>query len=317
MTRADDFVAVLARLNMAVVHGRKAPYKPLLLLTVLWQFDRDGQVDEYLVLDGSLVDAVQQVARVVLRTRDGPALRRTTVAQPYRHLANDFKGTGLWDLVAAPGQSGLLDAARNCPHRLKDLMHLTQAVRIDPTFLAEVAASAFLRRSLMRTILTTHADVFDTDAVARWEDFLQTAPRNPAPLPVVRLSERVVEASFVQGWAATPWAADGVKLDHSLKPFQQHRTGDGGRIDLLGFQPVRREWWVIELKVGRAVDTVVGQTLRYVGWLDTLPVARSDRVVGAVVAQEVDDRLKHAVRAAGRLSLWRYDDELQVSRVLL
>lgn len=317
MSRADDLAAVLPRLNMASEHGRKKPYKPLLLLTVLWQFDRNGQVDEYLVLDDGLVEAVRDVAKVVLRHWQGPPLRRATIAQPYRHLANDFKGTGLWELVAAPGRSGLLDAARNGPHRLKDLMHLIQAVRIDPAFLAEIAASQFLRRSLMRAILTTHADVFDTDALARWEDFLHTGPLNPAPLPVVRLSERVVEASLVHDWAATPWATDGVRLDHALKPFQQHRTGDGGRIDLLGFQPARREWWVIELKVGRTVDAVVGQTLRYVGWLDQLPAARADQVVGAVVAQEVDDRLRHAVRAAGRLSLWRYDDALQVSRVAL
>jgi hypothetical protein len=315
MSKIDSFLQILPDLHLNQVNGRRKPYKPLLLLTVLWRFHRDGHASEYLVLDDELVEDFRAVAGVVLGKWDGPALVRSVVAQPYRHLSNDFMGTGLWDLVAAPGSECHLAAAQAGPHRLKDLMSMIEAVHVDAGFLAELAESRELPVRLMDEILRTHADVFAIDAWQRWSRFLQVAPVATTPMVLSKFTEAAVESALVHDWCNTPWAMAGVTLQHALPPARQHRTSDGGRIDVLGHQPSRLCWWIIELKRGRPNDAVVGQVLRYVGWLARHPAATSHEVVGALLAQQYDTRLVAAIRATSNLSLWTYDDDLKVSRV--
>lgn len=86
-------------------------------------------------------------------------------------------------------------------------------------------------------------------------------------------------------------------------------------IDLLGYRPERREWWVIELEHGRPADEVVGQVSRYLGWVAEECSRRGEAASGAIVAREADEKLRDAVRANPRLTLWTWDDELTVSRV--
>ena len=312
MHQLETFAKIITRLTLASVNGQRKPYKPLLLLAVLCEFEKTGSVTEYLVLDDALVARVREVANVVIPQWSGPNLTRSIVAQPYRHLANDFKGTGLWELCATPGQDAYFQAARNGPHRLKGLMGSVAAVRLDPALLAELAASTWVRQKLRGDILAHYADVFAPDAARRLEKYLGTGPM---ALAQTKFSEGAVESALAAGWRDTPWAHAGVMLEHQLPPFRQHITSDGGRIDLLGYQAAQSAWWVFELKLGRPNDNVIGQTARYMGWLGALPVARNHRVYGAVVAQAVDERLINGVRGVQNLSLWTYDDALNVSQV--
>jgi RecB family endonuclease NucS len=86
-------------------------------------------------------------------------------------------------------------------------------------------------------------------------------------------------------------------------------------IDLLGYEPSRRRWWVFELKRGRPADRVVGQVSRYLGWMAEERAGHGESAVGAIIAGESDARLRYAVRANEKLSLWEYDAELRVRAV--
>lgn len=119
--------------------------------------------------------------------------------------------------------------------------------------------------------------------------------RLPAAAPVARaaegsaFTEKALEEHLEAHWQDTPFARDGVELS--------------------------RRWWVFELKRGRSPDVVVGQVSRYIGWLHEERSGRGESAVGAIIVRKADPKLRHAVKANERLSLWEFDDQLDVRRV--
>jgi hypothetical protein len=82
-------------------------------------------------------------------------------------------------------------------------------------------------------------------------------------------------------------------------------TGIVGRLDLLA-RDEQGQLVVIELKVGKADDRVVGQILRYMGWVKR-ELARGAPVRGIIVASEFNDRIRYAVEAIPGIELKRYE----------
>jgi len=68
-------------------------------------------------------------------------------------------------------------------------------------------------------------------------------------------------------------------------------TGEVGRIDLL-CKDKRNAHVVVELKKGRKSDEVVGQTLRYLGWVKK---KFGSKVRGIIIVNEPDERLEYAL----------------------
>ncbi|MGA1998521.1 MAG: endonuclease NucS domain-containing protein [Terriglobales bacterium] len=77
---------------------------------------------------------------------------------------------------------------------------------------------------------------------------------------------------------------------------RQYQTSIGP-IDLLAIDGSRKEFVVIELKKGKTGDPVVGQVLRYMGWVNEnlLPKHPGYRVRGIVVVREEDEKLRFAL----------------------
>lgn len=65
-----------------------------------------------------------------------------------------------------------------------------------------------------------------------------------------------------------------------------------GRIDLLGMDAQGR-YVVIELKKDKLEDKVMGQTLRYMGWVKA-NLSKTLDVRGIIIGQEVSEKLKYA-----------------------
>ena len=76
---------------------------------------------------------------------------------------------------------------------------------------------------------------------------------------------------------------------------RQFRT-DTGPIDILGQHKVSSDFLVIELKRDRASDAVVGQTLRYMGWIKEHLCDPTQDVTGCIIAQQKDEKLDYALR---------------------
>jgi len=69
-----------------------------------------------------------------------------------------------------------------------------------------------------------------------------------------------------------------------------------GRIDILAQSANLNSYLVIELKRGRGSDEVVGQILRYMGWVKDNLCKKEDNVEGLIICKDVDERLTYALR---------------------
>lgn len=98
-------------------------------------------------------------------------------------------------------------------------------------------------------------------------------------------------------------------MDDSGVPGVEYRT-DVGFIDILA-KGTDGAFYVIELKLARGSDPVVGQILRYMGWIRA-NLSQGHPVYGVIIASGASDKLKYAVsEVAEKLFLMEY--ELSVS----
>lgn len=75
---------------------------------------------------------------------------------------------------------------------------------------------------------------------------------------------------------------------------QQYAT-DIGPIDILAVEQGSRSFVVIELKKGRPSDQVVGQILRYMGWVKKNLCSNGQGVKGLVICRDPDSKLSYAL----------------------
>lgn len=143
---------------------------------------------------------------------------------------------------------------------------------------------------------------------------------SPATTPegLVRFGvEKHLEDFLVYNWEKTSLGLryDLLEEDGDITG-QQYRTSVGP-IDLLVREKETGDWVVIELKKERGSDAVVGQTLRYIGWVQENLAADGERVTGIVIAGEVDDRLRYALKAADNVGLLTYNLQFGLQEVAL
>ena len=92
-----------------------------------------------------------------------------------------------------------------------------------------------------------------------------------------------------------------------------------GNIDLLAIDRNKKEFVIIELKKGRSSDVVVGQILRYMGWVkENLAVNEYDQynVRGIIISKEKDDRLEYALKMLQNVSVFLYSVSFELKKVI-
>jgi hypothetical protein len=85
-----------------------------------------------------------------------------------------------------------------------------------------------------------------------------------------------------------------------------------GRIDLLAKHKREPRWLVIELKREKSSDAVVGQVLRYIGWVQKHLIEDDEMVEGLVVATEGDPQLHYALEVVPSVSFKSYEVEFRL-----
>jgi restriction system protein len=119
--------------------------------------------------------------------------------------------------------------------------------------------------------------------------------------------EQHLEAFLVANWEQTEFAKTfSIFEEDGEKVGQQYET-DAGPIDILAISKDKKRLLVVELKRGRASDVVVGQILRYMGYVKG-EIAEADQTVeGAIVALEDDRKLRWALAVIPSVSFYRYE----------
>ena len=118
--------------------------------------------------------------------------------------------------------------------------------------------------------------------------------------------ERHLEDFLVQNWAKTEFGKDFAVFEEDGEKVGRQYPTDTGPIDILAVRKDKKELLVVELKRGRASDVVVGQVLRYMGFvLDELAV-EGQTVRGVIIALEEDPKLKRALAVMPTVTFYRY-----------
>lgn len=117
--------------------------------------------------------------------------------------------------------------------------------------------------------------------------------------------EEHLEAFLVKNWPHTELGRDFDLYEEDGEIAQQYQT-DTGPLDLLAISKDRKALLVIELKKGRASDAVVGQTLRYMSYVQDVLAEDGQTVRGAIIAHEDDARIRRALTMTPNIVFYRY-----------
>lgn len=131
--------------------------------------------------------------------------------------------------------------------------------------------------------------------------------------PAAFALEKHLEDFLVENWTQTELGREyDIYQDNGELVGQQYET-DTGPIDVLAISKDKKRLLVVELKKGRASDAVVGQVLRYMGFVKDELAEDGQEVQGVIIALEDDKRMRRALAMSPAIEFYRY----QVSFKLL
>ncbi len=124
--------------------------------------------------------------------------------------------------------------------------------------------------------------------------------------PYAFAMETHLEDFLVKNWAHTDLGENyDIFVDDDERVGRQYPT-DTGPLDLLAVSKDRKQLLVVELKKGRASDAVVGQALRYMGWVKEQLAQEGQSVTGAIIALDDDPRIRRAISMVPEIDFYRY-----------
>jgi len=124
--------------------------------------------------------------------------------------------------------------------------------------------------------------------------------------PYAFAMEKHLEDFLVANWNSTDLGKDfDIYEEEGVKAGQQYLS-DTGPIDILALSKDKKTLLVVELKRGRASDVVVGQVLRYMGYVQYELCEADQGVKGIIIALEDDQKLRRALSMVPAVQFLRY-----------
>lgn len=127
--------------------------------------------------------------------------------------------------------------------------------------------------------------------------------------------ERHLHDFLVDNWSSTDLGKEWEIYSQDGEPEAGDEfVCDVGRIDILARHKTEKDrWLVVELKRGRLSDKVVGQILRYMGWVqDRMCLGGRGTVNGLIISSEMDEKMYYAVKAVPNLSFMSYQIDFRL-----
>jgi len=124
--------------------------------------------------------------------------------------------------------------------------------------------------------------------------------------PAAFALETHLEDFLVQNWTHTELGKEyDIYEEEGERVGQQYPT-DTGAVDILAISKDKKRLLVVELKKGRASDAVVGQVLRYMGYVQEELAEDGQTVQGVIIALEDDQRIRRALAVVPNIGFYRY-----------
>lgn len=128
--------------------------------------------------------------------------------------------------------------------------------------------------------------------------------------PMSFVLEKHLEDFLVSNWANTELGKQyDILADEGVVVGQQYQT-DTGPIDILAVSKDGSELLVVELKRGRVSDVVVGQILRYMGYVNELDPNK--KVRGVIVGTDDDQKFRRALSMVENIDFYRYEVDFKL-----
>jgi restriction system protein len=175
--------------------------------------------------------------------------------------------------------------------------------------------SEALRSSTNSTTATTH--------ITKYAEELERLIDGNIPPALIATDESVEDPSafamekhledfLVQNWDQTELAAEFEIYQEDGELVGQQYPTDTGPIDIFAVSRDEKTLLVIELKKGRASDAVVGQILRYMGFVQEELAEEGQQVKGIIIALEDDPKLRRALVVVPSVDFYRYQVSFQL-----
>lgn len=121
--------------------------------------------------------------------------------------------------------------------------------------------------------------------------------------------EQHLEEFLIANWAKLPFCRpfDLILNDDGQPMSRQYACGTVGRIDLLVREKQSKDYVVMELKKNRATDVVVGQILKYIGWIKK-NLAKEEKVGvrGIIIVPQDSEDLMYALSGQKDIEAYTY-----------
>ena len=130
--------------------------------------------------------------------------------------------------------------------------------------------------------------------------------------PSVFALEKHLEDFLVENWSQTELGRKYDIVEEEGELVGQQYPTDTGPIDILAVSKDKKTILVIELKKGRASDSVVGQIQRYMGFVNEELLEDGQSVKGIIIALEDDLKLKRALSMTNNIDFFRYEIDFKL-----
>ena len=230
------------------------------------------------------------------------------------------KGMKDGDLVVTPDSAGILHvgqvigpyafvAGAELPHRRPVSWQFGTINRDE--------MSVELRRSTDRYPATL-ANI--SQHLAEIQSLLQATPQLVSTDPDVEdpvqfALEKYLEEFLVDNWAKTELGKHyDIYCDDEGNQIGRQYLSDTGPLDILAVSKDGAELLVVELKRGKASDSVVGQIQRYMGYIKDQVAEPNQTVRGVIIALEDDLRIRRALSVAANIEFYRYQVKFTLTK---
>jgi restriction system protein len=174
------------------------------------------------------------------------------------------------------------------------------------------------RSKMSDSLKNSTGSIGTVSQISKYREELEGLIKGEAPKPVLISTDETVEDPAVfalekhlEDFLVANWSSTPLGKTHDIYQeddnFGQQFPTDTGPIDILAISKDKQEVLVVELKKGRASDSVVGQIQRYMGYIAEEIADENQRVRGVIIALEDDLRIKRALKVALNIDFYRYE----------
>jgi len=126
--------------------------------------------------------------------------------------------------------------------------------------------------------------------------------------------EKQLEDFLIENWNQTELGKEYSIFTDGESDGRQYLT-DAGTIDILALSMDKQKLLVVELKLGKTSDVVVGQILRYMGYIKEQIAEPDQTVEGAIIALEDDAKLRWAISMVPSIRFYRYEIDFRLKSI--